>query len=71
VSVLVYTTQNGQEEAGNQFLISEMLKPSVGLQIRFDVQVVKHETAETLLRKGHIAIVPGVGDPTFTLTDPG
>jgi hypothetical protein len=56
-----YTTENGSEEAGNQFLFSERYPAFVGHTISFQVEIVNHATAEKLLKNGLISIVPSIG----------
>ena len=49
-----WTVERGVEECGSQYLIDELLPPSMPVAIGFDVEVVNHSTAAKLFKRGNI-----------------
>jgi hypothetical protein len=62
-----YTTENGVEECGNQLLLEELNQPFIGTNINFEIEIANQSTAEKLLKRGFLAIVPSVGKPFLRL----
>jgi hypothetical protein len=61
-----YTSQFGAQEAGNQFLISELVPDDQAVEIDFTVEIINTGAKDQIVHRRALITIPSEGAPEFT-----